>query len=172
MDDGEGERKFRVGTSEIIIPATPQCCFTELKLSESRRHARFYGRLGIGVKRPFLFQRFGRPLAYFGFGEGSHNDRLLEACKANLPDKSLLNFFKPMNSTRQLNYDLYSESEWRILFFKELLHGKWIIDPRDRSNEKEHAYFDSLTLAAAANTEISHTTRWLVCDDHIPVFGS
>jgi hypothetical protein len=141
----EAARKFLVGTSEIIIPATPQCCFTELKLSESRRHARVYGRLGIGVKRPFLFERFGRPLAYFGLGQGSYNDRFLEACMANLPDKSLLNFFKPMNSTRQLNYDLYSESEWRILLFKELLDRKLIIDPSDHANEKERAYFDSLT---------------------------
>ena len=58
MTDG-GEGRFQVGSSAITIPATPQCCFTELKLSESRAHARRYGRLGIGVKRPFLFQRFG-----------------------------------------------------------------------------------------------------------------
>src|SRR5690348_12184898 len=41
----EGERKFPVGSSEITIPATARCCFTELKLSESRRHAARYGRL-------------------------------------------------------------------------------------------------------------------------------
>ena len=35
----------------IKIPTIPQTCFTELKLSESRKHARRYGRLGIGVKR-------------------------------------------------------------------------------------------------------------------------
>lgn len=144
MTDG-GERSFRVGTEDITIPATPQCCFTELKLSESRRHARRYGRLGIGVKRPFLFQRSGRTLAYFGFGEQSHNDKFLEACASDLRDKSLLNFFKPMNShARILNYDLYSESEWRILFFDDLLNKKMIIDPRDRANEREHAYFNSL----------------------------
>src|SRR5262245_28494567 len=52
----EGERKFQVGSSKIVIPPTPQCCFTELKLSESRKHASLYGRLGIGVKRPFAFE--------------------------------------------------------------------------------------------------------------------
>src|SRR5687767_8095431 len=41
----------------VTIPPTPVCCFSELKVSESRRHARQYGRLGIGVKRPFLIQR-------------------------------------------------------------------------------------------------------------------
>jgi Putative abortive phage resistance protein AbiGi, antitoxin len=142
----EGDRKFRVGTHEITIPATPQCCFTELKLSESRSHAARYGRLGIGVKRPFLFRRFGRPLAYFGFGEQSHNDKFLEACLHDLTDKRLMNFFKPMNSNpRELTYELYTESEWRILFFDELVARRQIIDPRDSANEKEHAYFNSLT---------------------------
>jgi len=59
-----------------------------------------------------------------------------------------LNFFKPMNSSaNKLDYDLYSESEWRILFFDILLKSnkRTIICPRDRANEKEHAYFTSLT---------------------------
>jgi hypothetical protein len=142
----EGERKFGVGSKEITIPAVPKCCFTELKLSESRRHAARYGRLGIGVKRPFLFQRFGRPLAYFGFGEQSHNDRFLEACSQGLQNLQLMNFFKPMNSDpRKLTYELYAESEWRLLFFDELLRERKIINPRDSSNAKEHAYFNSLT---------------------------
>src|SRR6185436_8671488 len=34
----ESDRSFRVGSKQITIPGTPQCCFTELKLSESRRH--------------------------------------------------------------------------------------------------------------------------------------
>ena len=133
----EADRNFRVGSATVTIPATPQCCFTELRLSESRRHAALYGRLGIGVKRPFLFQRHGRPLAYFGFGEESHNDKFLEACAGHLPDKRLLNFFKPMNSGRgRLNYDLYSESEWRILWFEALLASKKIVDPRDEYEQR------------------------------------
>src|SRR5687768_5529321 len=49
----------------VDLPSVPRLCFTELKLSESRRHAHRYGRLGIGVKRPFVFFRHGRPLTYF-----------------------------------------------------------------------------------------------------------
>lgn len=142
----EGEKVFQVGTKEIVIPSTPQCCFTELKLSESRRHAARYGRLGIGVKRPFLFQRFGRPLAYFGFGETTRNDKFLEACAEDLRDRRLMRFFKPMNTkVSKLTYDLYSESEWRILYFKELLESGKILDPRDSKNEREHEYFLSLS---------------------------
>ncbi len=143
----EGEDfKARVGGKDILIPRTPRCCFTELKLSESRRHAVAYGRLGIGFKRPFLFQRLKRPLTYFGFTEQT-NDRLLEACANDLKDKTLLNFFKPMNSSsRDLTYDLYGESEWRIIFLEELLQSKppKIINPRERSNELHHAYFKTL----------------------------
>jgi hypothetical protein len=90
----EGERKFGIGSDQIVIPAIPKCCFTELKLSESRRHAACYGRMGIGVKRPFLFERIGRPVTYFGYGEQCHNDKFLRACADELTDRRLMNFFK------------------------------------------------------------------------------
>ena len=131
--------------SGVTIPATPKCCFTELKVSESRRHARKYGRLGIGVKRQFLFDRKGRPLAYFGFLAENNNDEFLKACSGDFKDKRLLNFFKPMNSGKPLNYDFYGESEWRIIFFEELLKNKIIIDPRDSNNKKAHAYYIGLS---------------------------
>jgi hypothetical protein len=77
-----------------LVPATPKCCFTELKISESRRHARRYGRLGIGVKRPFLFRRFGRPVVYFGIDERPF-DKLLQACAKDLKNQDLMNFLSP-----------------------------------------------------------------------------
>jgi hypothetical protein len=141
----EPEVRFKAGNQDIMIPSVPKVCFTKLKLSESRNHARRYGRLGIGVKRPYVFHRFGRPLAYFGFHVDVHKDRFLEACASDLSDKTLLNFFQPMNRSRQLNYDLYGESEWRILFFHELLEKRLLIDPRDPNNPAEHAFFTSLS---------------------------
>lgn len=143
----EQEIQLPVSGRQIAIPSTPKVCFTELKLSESRTHAKRYGRLGIGVKRPYLFSRFGRPLAYFGFHETNQNDPFLKACANEFEDKNLLNYFKPMNSGKTLNYDLYSESEWRILFFQELLEKRLLIDPRDDRNTEEHAFFNSLTVA-------------------------
>lgn len=144
----EDDRTFR----GVTIPSTPKCCFTELKVSESRKHASQYGRLGIGVKRPFLFTRHGRPLAYFGFGEDDHNDRFLKECARDLQDRRMLNFFKPMNSPRRrpqpgypmFDYDFYAESEWRLLVFDELLDRGAIIDPRDKKYAKHHDYFSSL----------------------------
>lgn len=141
----EAEQEWQVGGKNILVPGTPKTCFTELKLSQSRRHARQYGRLGIGVKRPYVFTRCGRPLAYFGFRQNAQHDRFLAACAAELGDANMLNFFKPMNSGRDLNYDWYSESEWRIIFLQELLDRKLLIDPRDVRNEDAHRYFKSLS---------------------------
>ncbi len=144
----EEQEWLEVEGNKIELPKTPKVCFTELKLSESRTHAKQYGRLGIGVKRPYLFSRFGRPMAYFGYHVQIQNDPFLKACVNDFKDKSLLNFFKPMNSSSSaLNYDLYSESEWRILFKQELLNKKLLIDPRDKNNVAEHAFFNSLSTS-------------------------
>jgi Putative abortive phage resistance protein AbiGi, antitoxin len=136
------EKEERISNS-IVVPPTPKCCFTELKISESRKHAKRYGRLGIGVKRPFVVEHHGRPMVYYGFRDTS-KDKFLQACARDLQDKDLLNFFKPMNSSKTLNYDLYSESEWRIIFLSDMLANRQIIDPRDESNEREHRYYKSL----------------------------
>lgn len=144
MTEGEPE-KFKIGENEIEIPIAAKCCFTELKLSESRRHAVQYGRLGIGVKRPFVFNRLGRPVSYVGYAGDRNRDKFLEACTTDLQEKWLLNFFKPMNSdSRRLVYEFYAESEWRVVFCDDHLSGK-IVDPRDSTNVREHAYFNSLS---------------------------
>ncbi len=140
----EPERPFKFDGAAITVPETPKTCFTELKVSESRKHARQYGRLGIGVKRPFVFKRLGRPLIYYGFHQNVNNDVFLRTCAEELDNKDLLNFFKPMNSSCILNYDFYNESEWRIIFFQELLDKDLIIDPRDPKNESAHSYFQTL----------------------------
>lgn len=132
------------GTS-IKVPPTPMSCFTELKLSESRQHAKQYGRLGIGFKRPFVLRRFGRPVVYYGFNKDKKKDKFLEQCIQQLEDKNLLNFFKPMSGGKKLNYGFYAESEWRILYFEELLTKGLIKNPRDPTNVKEYSYFQKLT---------------------------
>lgn len=145
----EEKDDFYFDGREISIPTIPQVCFTELKLSESRKHARRYGRLGIGFKRPFVLDRFGRPLVYYHHKK-IRCDKLLEACVGKLvndnDNKYLLNYFKPMNSKdKPITYDWYSESEWRIIFFRELLARKLIIDPRDHENIEANEYFLSLS---------------------------
>ena len=87
----EPEKQICIKGKSISIPSTPRVCFTELKLSESRKHANRYGRLGIGVKRPYVFCRDGRPLVYYV----DQRDPLLSSCANDFKDKRLLNFFKP-----------------------------------------------------------------------------
>jgi hypothetical protein len=144
----ELEEKQQKVYKRLGVPPVARCCFTELKLSESRAHARRYGRLGIGVKRPFLFERLGRPLAYFGFAADRNKDPLLDACIASFSkdQRHLLNFFQPMNNEAEspLSYDLYSESEWRVVLMQRLLDERLIIDPRDAANGAHHKYFLSL----------------------------
>ena len=84
MTEEDVPQTFSIEGARVTIPPAPQVCFTELKLSESRRHASRYGRLGIGVKRPFLFNRFGRPMTYFGYSPDSHRDRFLEVHQGGL----------------------------------------------------------------------------------------
>lgn len=141
----EPEEKLTFGEASLSVPAMPRVCFTELKLSESRTHAKQYGRLGIGVKRPFVFTRYGRPLVYYGFNKDLNRDKFLRACAEELKDNKLLNFFKPMNSSSTLNYDFYRESEWRIIYFEELLSSRLIINPREPKNVAEYKYFCSLS---------------------------
>lgn len=141
----EKEPPFCINGNSIHVPPTPKACFTELKLSESRKHARRYGRLGIGVKRLFVFERFGRTVVYYGPKRNPPKDIFFQGCVQELTNKNLLNFFKPMNRPPKLDYYWYSESEWRIIFFEELLKQKLIIDPRDPKNTEQHAYFQTLT---------------------------
>jgi hypothetical protein len=143
----EAPEKLDTAAPIKFIPPTPKMCFTELKLSESRSHARKFGRLGIGVKRPFLIDRLGRPVAYYAYGSFQRSyDPLLTQCAADLGDKTLLNFFKPMNSSQNpLPYDLYAESEWRILYFQQLLKSGLLVDSRDKSNKWENNFYESLS---------------------------
>lgn len=135
------------------IDPWPCTCFTELKLSESRKHARRYGRLGIGLKRGFVFARHGRPVAYFPSAhdmEWVRKDMFLRECAGKI-EPQMMHFFQPMNSEDKLNYDLYSESEWRIVFRKEMLGRSKsgevdrAVDPRDPNSESS-SYLQSLGL--------------------------
>jgi hypothetical protein len=156
------ESEMSFGDERVSIPPTPKVCFTELKLSESRIHAKRYGRLGIGVKRRFLFDRSGRPLLYYWYKGWEENDPFLKACAKELQSKDLLNFFKPMDSriTQTLTYDLYRESEWRIIYFKELLERN---GSRIREAVTIPKNMSTLTLSRpknAANLDILF--RWMV----------
>ncbi len=70
-------------------------------------------------------------------------DKFLHSCAKDLHDKRLMHFFQPMNSGHQLNYDLYSESEWRIVFDDQLCNDGRIVDPRN-AKSAAFEYFNKL----------------------------
>ena len=106
-------------------PKHCRTCFTELKLSSVRGHAKSYGRLGIGFKRFYVFNRMGQPMVYY------HEMRPNWFAPAywNVPQNSFTEFFgcflkpmttRPSGETRTLVYSLYDESEWRIIYSNEI----------------------------------------------------
>ncbi len=57
--ESKGDEEIYVNKKTFLKPLVARTCFTELRLSEVRKHALRYGRLGIGVKRYFVFNRLG-----------------------------------------------------------------------------------------------------------------
>jgi len=109
----------------IKIPVVARRCFTELKLSETWMHAQKFGRLGIGFKRMFVFNRMGFPMIYFRpekenwliqpFLSGSQNMEIKEfwACFLKSMDEKLV-------PGQLLQYKQFDESEWRIIYSEEM----------------------------------------------------
>lgn len=135
-------------------------CFTELKLSQSREHASHYGRLGIGLKRYFLFNRGGRPVVYYGgtIDKPEKHDPLRDAHK---DDPRLSKFFLPMSRGPLLRYDLYSESEWRIVEDCSKRPTKDIVDP-SQSDSPAHSYWQQLpSVDQAKCRRVIPMNKWL-----------
>lgn len=109
----------------IKIPVVARTCFTELKLSETWLHAQKFGRLGIGFKRMFVFNRMGFPMIYFHpekenwllppFLSGSRDPEIKEfwACFLKSMDEELI-------PGQFLEYKQFDESEWRIIYSKKI----------------------------------------------------
>ena len=97
----------------IPRPTPYGTCFTELRLSDVRHHASKFGRLGIGFKRFYLFDRMGAPMIYYM--ENGHNWYVPESVT---PHDYSLSFLKGMSTTKNgmIHYSYYDESEWRIIY--------------------------------------------------------
>jgi hypothetical protein len=118
-----------VNGNKFTLPKHPRTCFTELKLSESRKHAFKFGRLGIGFKRLFVVMRGGQPVNYLhNMGASLFFPPHIDVSGLS---ESRYCFFKSMNSNpSDLNYDLFAESEWRIVYDRKLSPAKYFVDPR------------------------------------------
>lgn len=110
---------------KIKIPVVARTCFTELKLSETWMHAQEFGRLGIGFKRMFVFNRIGFPMIYF---RPEKENWLLPPFLSGSPDMEVKEFWacflKSMDEKlipgQLLQYKQFDESEWRIIFSNDI----------------------------------------------------
>jgi len=128
MTKHKGEDFILVNQRKFKKPLVSRVCFTELKISDSMTHAINFGAMGIGFKRLFVVNRMGSPVYYIPecgqvgihpffppFGQWYDENNIDERFA----------FFKNMSSQRNeqgyIAYDLYEESEWRIICSDSLL---------------------------------------------------
>lgn len=135
-----------LGSSKVTVPPVARTCFSELRLSQSRNHAKRFGRLGVGVKRPFVSERGERPVAYYhGHKKYVKHDIFLEACAAGIENPSLLHFFKSMHQDpNKVDFENFAESEWRIIHHDKLAGQGHAVDPGCSPKEELCAYFSEL----------------------------
>jgi hypothetical protein len=116
MDDNEA---ITMAGRTYPRPRHFRTCFSELKLSIVRGHARRYGRLGIGFKRFFLFNRLGCPMTYYHSSRANWFTPSLWSSQPSSYDEFWSCFLKPMTEITPdttMRYSFYDESEWRIIY--------------------------------------------------------
>jgi len=144
MCKSKGDEKININKNlnkkPIIKSPVARACFTELRLSEVRKHALNYGRLGIGVKRYFVFDRLGGPMVYV---QERTNNLLFPPFSDFLSNKKeMLSFVKHMCPPGRTpkRYDLFDESEWRIIY-SESIREK--IEKSDVDNSRKQEILNS-----------------------------
>ena len=140
---------------KFLKPNVPRVCFTELKISDSLLHAKSFGPMGIGFKSLFVLNRLGSPVYYVS--KFSFHPFFPPYSNLYDPDSSdfeMFCFFKNMSSGRDVQrhiaYDLYEESEWRIIFSENIKkktpdrQKAYFIDPKDPSTGRYHDFYINL----------------------------
>jgi hypothetical protein len=118
------------GPNSTITMDIPMVCFTELRLSQSKKHYSRYGLLGIVVDRQFVLDRQGGPVFYIR----SHPNECIvgnlvqmlnwihdQSERGTTGAKELfenvkvpLSYLKAMSSPGSDDFETLSENEWRI----------------------------------------------------------
>jgi len=144
---------IKVNGQEFEKPLVARTCFTELKLSEVREHAKKFGRLGIGLKRYYLFDRLGGPMKYLQFGTLNLFFPPFSAYDKDNPEHEKFSFYKHMCSGRPLTYDLFSESEWRIIYSESIKKKlkrqaperlSLFVDPKESDDKELKQFYDRI----------------------------
>ena len=132
MQPGD-ERLWGANQAEIT-PRIARTCFTEIKLSLAMKHAEKYGRLGIGVDRRYVLERFGGPVFYVQSGDTSNIIEnfwkvwsFLREQKSDIADEFavICGYLKNMSDRNCAELVYYDELEWRITHLRRL-DGKYL----------------------------------------------
>jgi len=124
MTKNKEETLVIIDGEKIERPNVARTCFTELKLSEAQTHAKEFGRLGIGFKRFFLFDRLGSPMIYYlSTRRNWFFPPFISNQNKNNLDLYFLCFLKAMARRAEngyLQYKYFDESEWRIIYSEDI----------------------------------------------------
>lgn len=146
---------IKVNDQEFKKPLVARTCFTELKLSEVRKHAKKCGRLGIGLKRYYLFDRLGGPMKYLQFDTLNLFFPPYSVYDKYNPDHEKFSFYKHMCSGKPLTYDLFSESEWRIIYSENIKKKlkraaperlSLFVDPKESDCKELKQFYDGIQM--------------------------
>jgi len=135
----KGRERIHGRNGAWIEAIISRVCFTEIRLSQARRHANQYGRLGIGFDRDWVVQRFGNPVLYVQNADTGVVVETLDLVRGYLADdpqkvKTLeiaLGFVKKMSHQNCDDFEHYDEMEWRILQIDHMIPR--YIRPQDPS---------------------------------------
>jgi len=165
MTKNKEETLVIIDGEKIKRPNVARTCFTELRLSEVQTHAKEFGRLGIGFKRFFLFDRLGSPMIYYlPIRRNWFFPPFISNQNKNNLDLYFLCFLKSMarrTKNGYLQYNYFDESEWRIIYSenirklllanRELFFKKCWVDietlfknPRNNFNRELNNYYKKL----------------------------
>jgi len=143
-----GNEAVTFQNEEMKRPSFARTCFTELKLSEAAMHAKKFGRLGIGFKRMFVLNRMGFPMVYYR----PERDNWFITPYKRAGEKRINEywscFLKPMDygsiRGQLLDYNLFDESEWRIICSDEIVKdfSRIIKKPSEINDSEFQSYIE------------------------------
>ncbi len=164
----EDEEKIYGMRERWIKIKIPRVCFTEVKLSQTQKHAAEYGLLGVGLSRKFIMSRYGNPVFYVQNGGCGAIVENFDVIRGYLSDKEsikslevVLGFLKNMSDKNRENLKYYDEMEWRIIHSDLLERKKLII----KSNKDSYYYLRLRSDHIKAIVFPNHKTKKMALED-------
>ncbi|MFH1233765.1 MAG: abortive infection system antitoxin AbiGi family protein [Patescibacteria group bacterium] len=144
-----GEETIQGVDTKSITAGIARVCFTEIKLTQTEKHAKHYGSLGIGFNRNFVLEREGNPVFYVQNGDKGHIIENLVVLRdsMNVPSAKkdeleiILGYLKGMSCTNETELKYYDEMEWRIVHIDRLTGANnYIYDNGEKTKDGKNIF--------------------------------